>query len=466
MSVINTNLNSLIAQNALAANNASENTSLQRLSTGLQINSGADNPSGLIAADNLKAEQTGIQTAINNASLASNVVGTADGALSEVSSMLTQLQGLVSQAANTGALSTNQVGADQLQVDSILSTINSIAGNTNFQGAQILNGDLAYTTSSTADTNNLLVNTASVYGGVTQKVVVNVTQSARTAHVAFSTDLPLASAVTIQVTGNQGSQQLSFATGTTDAQLVTAINTVKAQTGVSASASGAALRLDSGGFGSNAFVSVSTIAGVGFGSASAHGRDAAVQINGAAANVSGLNVTYSSAGLDLSFGLAAAINTNAGTTTFGITGGGANFQFGETVTDGGIVSIGIQSLNTGTLGNSTDGVLASIGSGGANDLSSANLTNAQSILSDAINQVSTLQGRLGAFQDYTIGSTVNSLSVAYENATSALSNIEDTNFASETSNLTRDQILAQSAETVLATANAEPQNALKLLQNI
>jgi flagellin len=466
MSVINTNLNSLIAQNALSQNNAAENTSLQRLSTGLQINSGADNPSGLIAANNFKAEQNGIQTAISNASLASNVVGTADGALSEVSSMLTQLQGLVSQAANTGALSSNQVSADQLQVDSILSTINSIANNTNFQGAKILNGDLAYTTSSTSNVNNLQVNTASVYGGVTQKVVVNVTQSAQTAHVGFNTDLPLGSAVTIQITGDQGSQQLSFATGTTEAQLATAINTVKSQTGVSASASGGALRLDSTDFGSAAFVTVSTISGTGFGSASASGRDAKVQINGATANVTGTNVSYSSAGLDLSFALTTALNTANGTTTFGITGGGANFQFGETVTNSGIVSIGLQSMNTGTLGNSTDGELASLGSGGANDLSSANLTSAQKILNDAITQVSTLQGRLGAFQDYTIGSTVNSLSVAYENATSALSNIEDTNFASETSNLTRDQILASSAETVLATANSEPQNALKLLQNI
>src|SRR5271168_1283025 len=150
MSVINTNVSSLIAQNALSQNNQALSTSLQRLSTGLKINSGADDPAGLIASQNLQAEQTGIQTAISNAGLAGNVIGTAEGGLNEVSSLLTQLQGLVGQAANTGALSSDQVGADQLQVDSILSTINRIANSTTFEGTQLLNGNLAYTTSGVA----------------------------------------------------------------------------------------------------------------------------------------------------------------------------------------------------------------------------------------------------------------------------------------------------------------------------
>ncbi len=84
-SVINTNVSSLIAQNSLLQNNTNLNTSLERLSTGLQINSGADNPAGLIAGLALQQEQTGIQTAINNASLAGNVIGTAEGGLNEVS---------------------------------------------------------------------------------------------------------------------------------------------------------------------------------------------------------------------------------------------------------------------------------------------------------------------------------------------------------------------------------------------
>src|SRR5436309_14341847 len=119
MSRINTNVSSLIAQRVLATNNKNLSTSLQRLSTGFRINSGADDPAGLIASENLRAEQTGITTAIDNAQRATNIIGTAEGGLNEVSSLLTQLQGLVGQAANSGGLSAEEIQANQLQVDSI-----------------------------------------------------------------------------------------------------------------------------------------------------------------------------------------------------------------------------------------------------------------------------------------------------------------------------------------------------------
>src|SRR5271170_4919692 len=174
MSVINTNVNSLIAQRSLAQNNANLNTSLQRLSTGLRINTGADDPAGLIASQSLQQEQTGIQTAINNASLAGNVIGTAEGGLNEVSSLLVQLQGLVGTAANSGGLSSDEVAADQLQADSILNTINRISQSTTFEGRQLLNGNLDYTTSSVNATNiaNVQVNSASVPAGGQQAVAV------------------------------------------------------------------------------------------------------------------------------------------------------------------------------------------------------------------------------------------------------------------------------------------------------
>src|SRR5438309_9524823 len=118
MSRINTNVSSLVAQRVLRTNNNNLNTSLQRLSTGLKINTGADDPAGLIASEALKAEQTGITTAIDNANRATNIIGTAEGGLNEVSSLLNQLQGLVNQSANTGGLSQDEIKANQLQVHS------------------------------------------------------------------------------------------------------------------------------------------------------------------------------------------------------------------------------------------------------------------------------------------------------------------------------------------------------------
>src|ERR1700683_4970337 len=91
-SVINTNVSSLIAQQSLQSANNQLQTSLQRLSTGLKINSGADDPAGLIASTNLQAEQTGITQAIDNANRANNVIGTAAGGLNEVSNLPNQVE--------------------------------------------------------------------------------------------------------------------------------------------------------------------------------------------------------------------------------------------------------------------------------------------------------------------------------------------------------------------------------------
>jgi flagellin len=467
MSRINTNVSSLIAQRVLRKNNNSLNTSLARLSTGYKINSGADNPAGLIASENLRAEKAGIQQAIENAGRASNIIGTAEGGLSEVSNLLTELQNLVSQSANTGGLSTEEIQANQLQVDSILNTINRIAQSTAFQGAKLLNGNYAYTTSGAASTqiDNLRINAARIPDGATVNVVVQVVTSAQTGAITYTGGtISGAEGATIEIAGNVGTEQLSFASGTTVSSIATAVNAVKTATGVSATVSGTALRLDSTKFGSDQFVSVKTVAGTFTPSANKDlGRDAVVNVNGAQAQANGLSIAFRSSNLDVEFDLDSTFNV-AGTGTFSVTGGGANFALGSKVSESDKTSLGITSVSTGSLGDSTNGFLSELSSGGNASLSSERLTTAQSIIDKAIKQVSQLRGRLGAFQKFTIGSTVNSLGVAFENASAAESAIRDTDFAEETANLTRSQILASAATTVLASANASPQAALSLLQ--
>jgi flagellin len=472
MSVINTNVASLIAQNSLGTANSSLDTSLQRLSTGLKINSGADDPAGYIASEDLQSEQAGLNQAISNANRADNVIGTAAGGLNEVSSLLTQLQSLVGESANTGGLSSSEISANQLQVNSILNTINRISNSTSFDGTQLLNGNLGYTTSAAATSafSNVTVNAATLVGNATTAVVVQVTNSATVGTLKHTTTTSAlgGSAVTVQITGSLGTEQLSFAASSTYTQIAAAINGTATATGVTASANGATLAFKAQTYGSANYVSVQNVSGTfaitGGSSGKAFGKDAAVNVNGAAAQVSGLNVSYQNSSLDLNLTLTTGINTGAKSKTFGITGGGATFNVGSTASQANKASIGIGSVATGSLGDSVNGYLSSLASGGANSLTSGNLTTAQTILNEAVNQVATLNGRLGAFQTYTIGSTIASLNVAYENASSAESAIADTDFASETSNLTRAQILQQSATTVLAQANANPQEALKLLQ--
>src|SRR5258705_3394224 len=214
MSRINTNVSSLIAQRVLRKNQDMLNRSLERLGTGLGINPGADNPAGLIASENLRAEKAGINQAISNAQRASNVIGTAEGGLSEVSSLLNELQGLVNQSASTGGLTPAETDANQIQVDSILNTINRLAGSTAFHGLKLLNGNFAYTTSGVTSTNfgAMQINSARLPDNAPVDVVVAVTASAQTAKIAYAgAALSATNNVTIEMPGNKGTEQAAFA---------------------------------------------------------------------------------------------------------------------------------------------------------------------------------------------------------------------------------------------------------------
>src|SRR5881394_1509343 len=147
MARINTNVSSLTAQRGLAKSQRTLSDTLQRLSTGLRINRGADDPAGLIASEGLRSEISGITQAIDNSQRASNVIATAEGALSEVASLLLNVKSLVVQAANSGALSPDEIAANQLQLDSAIQSITRISNTTTFAGLHLLNGSLDYITS-------------------------------------------------------------------------------------------------------------------------------------------------------------------------------------------------------------------------------------------------------------------------------------------------------------------------------
>jgi flagellin len=469
MSRINTNISSLQAIHTLTKNNNDLSTRLQRLSSGLRINSGKDAPAALIASETLRSEMSGINQAIDNSERAQNVINTAEGALSEVSSLLLEVQSLTSQAANSGALSSEEIAANQLQVDSILSSINRIANTTQFNGVKLLNGSLDYTTSGVNDANfgNIRVNSVRLPDNQPVNVVVAVTQSAQTATLGYSGGaLAADNAVTIEIAGNNGTEQLSFAGATGIDEMVTAINAIKESTGVSATNSSGDLTLHSTAYGAKQYVSVKTVKGtfdLAGGISVAKGQDAKVTVNGANAQSDGLSIKYRSNNLDVEMDLGAAFNT-LGNDRFYITGGGASFALGSKVTEANKASQGIGSVSTGRLGNSTDGYLSTLGSGEPNAFDSGNLVRAQRIIDSAVKQVANLRGRLGAFQKEVLESNTNSLSVTLENVTASESAIRDADFATETAALTRAQILVQANTSVLSQANSSPQNVLSLLQ--
>ena len=483
MSRINTNVSSLLAQRVLGQQNKQLSTSLERLSTGLRINRGSDDPAGLIASENLRAEKSAITAAIGNAERADQVVNIAEGGLIEISGLLTELESLVDTSGNDAGLTASEKEANQLQIDSILQTIDRVANSTSFQGIKLLNGTYSYTTSgvNTSELSDVTVNAAKIPTGGSVTVSVDTVTSAQTGQLFLSAgtgNTLSGTSLTIEVAGNKGIQNFSFASGTTAAQMVTAINTFKDVTGVSATASTTYIKMNSTDFGSSQFVSVKNVSadaaydtaintdgttGTGTNDARDTGRDATIVINGQNASVDGKVAKLSTGSLDVEVTLASAQNTDGSSASFSITGGGATFSLSPKLDLAGKVSLAIDPVTTGRLGSSANGYLSSLGSGGTANVIDGDVDSAQSIIRDAISDVSTLRGRLGAFQKNTVGATIRSLGVALENTSAAESQVRDTDFASETASLTRSQILVNAATNVLAIANSQPQNVLALL---
>jgi flagellin len=270
------------------------------------------------------------------------------------------------------------------------------------------------------------------------------------------------------LSGLTGAEVFNFKAGTSIDDLANAINLVKDATGVEASFSGTTLKLISSDFGSNAFVDVNLNDEAAGGSIRTglagitrnNGNDAVASVNGISAKASGNVISLNTATLDFK----TTVETGfTGSIAFDVTGGGAQFQLGPEVVSNQQARIGITSVNTARLGG-VDGKLFQLGSGGTADLS-ASPTIAAKIVEEAINQVTSLRGRLGAFQRTSLETNKNALNDTLVNLTDAQSSIRDTDFAQETANLTRAQILVQSGTTVLQIANSNPQNVLALLRN-
>jgi flagellin len=466
MSRINTNVSSLIAQKILGRTNADLQTALNRLSTGLRINSGKDDPAGLIASENLRRDITAANKAISNTERANQMIATADSALGQISSLLNDIRGLVTEAANSGVLSDEQIAANQLQVDSSLEAIDRISQVTTFQGRRLLDGSLDFTINVTAGAgtySDLQVQQANLGSAGSLAVTVTIsaaaTQAINTRTVGAD---PITNTIVFRVGGLKGSEVFTFNTGATGAQIASAVNLVSDSTGVGAAFAAGVLTLTSTAYGSDAFVDVEEISDAGAlfqGSQRTTGTDIAGSINGFTAAGNGNTLSLNTASLDMSLTVNDGSNT---TVTFNITGGGAVFQLGPQVQTNQQSRIGIQSVNTGILGGSA-GRMYQIKSGQSDDLDSDPTTAAQ-IVDQAITKVTTLRGRFGALQRTTLETNMASLQDTVSNLAEAESAIRDADFAQETARLTRAQILVQSGTQVLAIANQNPQNVLALLQ--
>jgi flagellin-like hook-associated protein FlgL len=238
MTRINTNVSSLLAQNALNQTNQSLQTALTRLSTGLRINTAADDPAGLIASDSLGSEIASTQQAVSNTQQADQMISTADSALTQVTTLLTNIRGLISAAANTGTMSADQIQANQQQIDASLNAIDQISQTTQFQGQNLLDGSLGFVTQNVnpSQISNLNVNQANFGTQNSIDVAADVVKQATQASLTYNQG-PTTNPLALQIGGANGYQTFNFAAGTSVADMVSAINLDSQATGVQASGS-------------------------------------------------------------------------------------------------------------------------------------------------------------------------------------------------------------------------------------
>ena len=496
-SYINTNTTASEASYNLGINQANEQKNIQRLSSGLRINSAADDAAGLVISESLRAQSAGLTQATANTNDAINVVKTAEGALNEVHSLLINIRSLVVHAANVGANDPTALKADQDSIASAVASINRIAGTTQFNNKNLLDGSANSAGAAVANG----VGTAVGTGGKTLNIVsqaqsygtaaigsANVTRTAAVANVDAATFG--ASPVDGTFGGNFSIEGKSVTlTGNTNtaAQVATAI---QQQTGLNygVALSGAALTFTSQKPGA-ALAADNTASFAGLTSSTAStgaptvvntaGANAKITVNGQASDTlsaDGQTYSFTTGGLK---GLSiSSNNTTAGTIgTFGATAdtavAGQDLQFQVGANAGQTVNITIGSTKANSLGNYTDSVssksfnLGDLATGGAlnvTDPTGAAQQDALKVVDQAISDISTTREHLGALQSNVLESNVRSLGVAQQNTDASESTIRDTNLSSEIVDFTKNQILVQAGTSALAQANSAPQAILKLLQ--
>lgn len=465
---IQNNVSALNAQHNLSRSQNNLNTSIERLSSGFKVNRGADGPAALVISEKQRAQIAGLKTAIDNTDKAVAVVQTAEGALTEINSLLVKARSLSIDSANTGVNDADALAANQAEIDNVLDTINRIAANTQFGDSNLLDGSSGLQgTASDADVTFLKATSDTSAGSY----AVAVTTVAERANTNAGTDqtAALAAAETLTLNG----VSISLNAGLDQNAVVDRINEFSGQTGVVADIDGTATRLRTESFGTAATIDVisdtaaaGTSSGFGTTLVQDSGVNIAGTIGGNAATGSG-NVLTGSAGA--SQGIMVSIAEDAADLTSTVTGAQGNitiadnsliFQIGANQNQ--TVSISIDSVESTGLGIGVAGNQFT----SLNDISVTSAAGAQDsigVIDAAIDEISTLRGTLGAFQGNTLESTATNMRSTLENTVNAESVIRDTDFADEISKFTNSQVLVQAGASVLSSANQSSQLILSLL---
>jgi flagellin len=490
--IINTNIPSLNAQRNLDKTGQSLSTSLQRLSSGLRINSAKDDAAGLAISNRFTSQIRGLNQAVRNANDGISLSQTAEGALSETGELLQRMRELSIQSAN-GSQSGTERAALQAEVSQLQQEINRIAETTTFGGRKLLDGTFGTESFQVGSNANETISISLANARATNiganTVAGNGTLNAAVA-AAGTAPANTVLAQSLTIAGSLGSSTVAVAAGATGDSIETQVNAVSASTGVSVTARTTAT-FAIGATGTVSFNigtrSGNTASGTNYTASisvnvtdTTNLKDVADAINASSA-ASGVRATSNGATLSLVNEEGRNIfveNYTNGVTTATLTGASGAAQ---TLTSGGTDSSTVGATLSFTsykaFSVTSNTAAAGIFAGAANTANTSALNSVASInigtqqgaqsalavIDSALQFIDATRGDLGAVQNRLL-STISNLSNVAENVTAARSRIMDADFAAETANLTRASILQQAGISVLAQANALPQQTLALLK--
>ncbi len=481
---INSNIPSIRALRHVQQNDQSLSNSLERLSTGLKINRASDDPSGLVISEQLRAQIASLKQASENAQNATNLLNTTEAALNEVNSLLIQIREAGIFALNTGGASDEQISAEQDSVDQAIEAIDRIASTTRFASRHLLNGESGFNIRSRApeitDLTPVSVNFDQTSSQTSFDLLVtqNASQATMAGAGATSAGAVVASGgnITLRVTGELGTEDVTVPSGAVLSTFENSINILRGATGVFASGG----QLFSDSFGSDSSIRVELVTGPGSWSGGGglattgsfvddSGVDVDATLNGVSVRAKGNNLSVVSSSFTGKMQLEELSGT--GTFSFTIKNSGLLFQLSDQAEVTDQATIGLPSVYTNVLGRAVTttsgidrfGFMSSITAGGDNDMFN-DPGNAIRIIDVAINQISDMRAFLGAFSNDNIEPAIRELSVHIENLSASESTIRDLDFAAETAELAKSQVLYQAGLSVIAQANAIPQGVIQLLQ--
>jgi flagellin len=475
---INTNISAMAAQNSLRKTGLAQDTSMERLSTGIRINNAKDDAAGLAISTRMTANIRGISAAIRNANDGISLTQTAEGSLAAIGDNLQRIRELAVQSANSGNNASDRAALNA-EATQLIDEINRVANNSTFNGIKLLDGsfqnqqlqvgagndanDRISISIGSAKSSSLGVGSGSSYSAKTSAAVVTAT--------ALTDGGVIINGFNVGATTNDGVS--SAGANASAVAKAAAINAISGKTGVTAQITNATQELRATGTGSAFGLTINGVRITGTPPTSTAGgaNTIAAAINAVSAQTGVTAKVGTSAGTTAGgFTLTAIDGRNitvvAGTAgSSGMTGTTyyGKIALSSTDKDGIVVGGSLVAAIGATAGKTSATTTAGAGVSSLDLSTVAGSQSALTVLDSAINTVTDSRASMGAYQNRLLAS-ISNLETTSMNLSASRSRILDTDYAKETTNLAKTQIITQAATAMLAQANQGAQSVLALLK--